>query len=123
MLLEHTWEKIGNYKGQTLRPFIKMLNNSDIISLSELHTEEKDLFIPGYKLLKHKIRKKEHNKGPKISGGIAVFVKEALLQYITLSVSSVTITGNGYTPVLLILVRPSTQFPETYFYKNSSTLA
>ena len=65
-------------KDKLLDPeFIKMLNNSDIISLSELHTEENDLFIPGYKLLKHKIRKKEH-KGPKISGGITVFAKEAI---------------------------------------------
>ena len=55
-------------KDKLLDPdFIKMLNNSDIVSLSELHTEEKDVFIPGYKLLKHKIRKKEH-KGPKIGG-------------------------------------------------------
>ena len=51
------------------------LENSDIVALTELHTEEKDLFIPGYQLLKQKIRKKTH-KGPKISGGIAVFSKE-----------------------------------------------
>ncbi len=65
-------------KDKLLDPeFIKMLKNSDIIALAELHTEEKYLFIPGYKLLKQKIRKKEH-KGPKISGGIAVFAKEAI---------------------------------------------
>ena len=57
--------------------FIKKLKNSDIVSLTELHTEEKDLFIPGYRLLKQKIRKKTH-KGPKIGGGIAVFAKEDL---------------------------------------------
>ena len=45
------------------------------MSLTELHTEETDLFIPGYKILKQKIRKKT-NKGPKIGGGIAVFAKE-----------------------------------------------
>ena len=55
--------------------FIEKLENSDIVALTELHTEEKDLFIPGYKLLKEKIRKKIH-KGPKIGGGIAVFSKE-----------------------------------------------
>ena len=54
--------------------FIKKLKNSDIVTLSELHTEEKGLFRPGYKLVKQKIRKKTH-KGPKISGGIAVFAK------------------------------------------------
>ena len=30
--------------------FIKKLKDSDIVALSELHTEEKDLFIPGYRL-------------------------------------------------------------------------
>ncbi len=55
--------------------FLKNLNNSDIVSLSELHTEEKDVFLPGYRLLKQKIRKKTH-KGTKIGGGIAVFAKE-----------------------------------------------
>ena len=59
------------------KEFIEKLQNSDIVALTELHTEEKDLFIPGYKLLKQKIRKKTH-KGPKVSGGIAVFSKESL---------------------------------------------
>ena len=57
--------------------FLKILQNSDLVALSELHTERKDLFIPGYRILKQKIRKKEH-KGPKIAGGIAVFIKENL---------------------------------------------
>ena len=55
--------------------FIEKLQGSDIVALSELHTEETDVFIPGYKLLKQKIRKKTHS-GPKIGGGIAVFAKE-----------------------------------------------
>ena len=38
--------------------FIEKLKNSDIVALSELHTEEKDPFIPGYILKKQKIRKK-----------------------------------------------------------------
>ena len=33
--------------------------------------------MPGYRLLKQKIRKKVH-KGPKIGGGIAVFVREEM---------------------------------------------
>ena len=65
-------------KDKLLDPeFINKLQNSDIVSLTELHTEEKDIFLPGYRLLKQKIRKKTH-KGPKISGGIAVFAKENL---------------------------------------------
>ena len=55
--------------------FTKKLKNSDIVSISELHTEDKDLFIPGYQLLKQKIRNKTH-KGPKICGGIAIFAKD-----------------------------------------------
>ena len=55
--------------------FLGKLRNSDIVSLSELHTEKEDIFLPGYRLLKQKIRKKVH-KGPKIGGGIAVFVRE-----------------------------------------------
>ena len=71
--------KSGIIEDKLLDPdFLKMLKNSDLVALSELHTERKDLFIPGYKILKQKIRKKEH-KGPKIGGGIAVFVKENLL--------------------------------------------
>ena len=70
--------KSGIIEDKLLDPdFLKMLKNSDLVALSELHTERKDLFIPGYKILKQKIRKKEH-KGPKIGGGIAVFVKENL---------------------------------------------
>ena len=38
--------------------FIEKLENSDIVALSELHTEEKDPFIPGYILKKQKILKK-----------------------------------------------------------------
>ena len=55
--------------------FIQKLKNSDIVALSELHSEEKDPFIPGYILKKQKIRKKTL-KEPKISGGLAVFAKE-----------------------------------------------
>ena len=69
-------------KDKLLDPqFIETLKNSDIVSLSELHTNEKDAFIPGYKLLKEKIRKKTH-KGPKIGGGIAVFAKENIFDSI-----------------------------------------
>ena len=32
--------------------FIQKLRNSDIVALSELHSEEKDPFIPGYILKK-----------------------------------------------------------------------
>ena len=58
--------------------FLRKLDDSDIVSISELHTETKDVFIPGYKLLKNRIRTKTH-KGPKIGGGLAVFIKDDLI--------------------------------------------
>ena len=76
MLLELIWGKSPLIKDKLLdKEFLKKLQNSDIVT--ELRTEEKDLFIPGYKLFKQKVRKKTH-KGPKVSGGIAVFSKESL---------------------------------------------
>ena len=56
--------------------FLNKIRGSDIIGLTELHTNEV-VSIPGYKLLKQKFREK-HHKGPKISGGLAVFVKTYL---------------------------------------------
>ena len=53
--------------------FLKALCDSHIIGLVELHTESVPN-IPGFKLIKQKIRKKTH-KGPKIAGGLAVFAK------------------------------------------------
>ena len=47
--------------------FLEKLADSDIVALSELHTERTDISLPGYKLLKQKIRDKKH-KGPKIGG-------------------------------------------------------
>ena len=44
-----------------------------LLGMAELHTNEIPS-ISGYHLIKQKIRKKTH-KGPKISGGIAVFAR------------------------------------------------
>ena len=57
--------------------FLEQLKNSDIVALSELHTEKASVSLPGYVLKKQKNREKKH-KGPKISGGLALFVKENL---------------------------------------------
>ena len=54
--------------------FIKTISEWDIIGLSELHTD-KPISIPGFSLIKQKIRPKRH-KGPKISGGIAVLIRD-----------------------------------------------
>ena len=56
--------------------FLQNISKSDIVGLAELHTNE-EVSLPGYKLMKQKFREKQH-KGPKISGGLAVLVKNDL---------------------------------------------
>ncbi len=53
--------------------FLGKVLNYDIVALAELHSE-KQLSLPGFINIKQKIRTKSH-KGPKISGGIAIFIK------------------------------------------------
>ena len=53
--------------------FLNICKNVDILGIVELHTNEKPS-IEGFKLIKDKVRKKIH-KGPKLSGGIALFAK------------------------------------------------
>ena len=56
--------------------FLNICDKSDILGLAELHTSDKPS-IEGFKLIKDKIRKKTH-KGPKIAGGLALFVKKEI---------------------------------------------
>ena len=56
--------------------FIKIISSFDVVGISELHTKN-IISIPGFYLKKQKFRKKKH-KGPKIGGGIAVFIKQNL---------------------------------------------
>jgi hypothetical protein len=60
--------------------FLNVCKNFDILGLAELHTNSKPS-IKGFKLIKDKIRQKTH-KGPKISGGIAVFAKKEIAHMI-----------------------------------------
>ena len=53
--------------------FLKTISECDIIGLSELHTD-KPISIPGFSVIKQRIRPK-HHKGPKIGGGLAVLIK------------------------------------------------
>ena len=53
--------------------FLSICKEADLLGIVELHTNEKPS-IKGFTLIKDKIRKKNH-KGPKISGGVAVFAK------------------------------------------------
>ena len=70
----HGWSSkiIGNKL--TDLEFLQKISKCDIIGLSEIHSD-KEVSIPGFISLKQKIREKK-NKGPKIAGGIGVFVKE-----------------------------------------------
>ena len=54
--------------------FLKIIAHFDVICLSELHTN-KYISIPGFSPKKQKFRDKKH-RGPKIGGGIAVYVKQ-----------------------------------------------
>ena len=70
----HGWTSkvIGNKL--TNSDFLSNINECDLVCLSEIHCE-KEVSIPGFISLKQKIREKSH-RGPKISGGIGVFIKE-----------------------------------------------
>ena len=52
--------------------FLKTVSGYDVICISELHTKD-IISIPGFYLKKQKFRQKKH-KGPKIGGGIAVYI-------------------------------------------------
>ena len=59
---------------QNDRTFLEIVSRYDVICISELHTN-KDISIQGFTIKKQKFRQEKH-KGPKISGGIAVYVKQ-----------------------------------------------
>ena len=62
--------------------FLNKISRHDIIGLSELHTPD-SVSLPGYTLIKQKIRNEKH-KGPKVSGGVAVFARNHLVQIVQL---------------------------------------
>ena len=70
----HGWSSkiIGNKLVDS--DFLEKIANCDIVALSELHSN-KELSLPGFVSIKQKIRKKLH-RGPKIAGGIGIFIKE-----------------------------------------------
>ena len=79
----HGWSSkiIGNKLCD--KEFLDKILNYDIVALAELHSEKK-LSLPGFMNIDQKIRDKTH-KGPKIAGGIAIFIKneyESLIKVI-----------------------------------------
>ena len=56
--------------------FIEIVSQYDVVCISELHTKNK-ISIPGYTVIKQKFRTKKH-KGPKIDGGIGVYVRQSI---------------------------------------------
>ena len=54
--------------------FLSIIKDFDVVALSELHTKS-NISIPGFHLKKQKFRPKAH-KGPKIGGGIAVYLNQ-----------------------------------------------
>ena len=70
----HRSQYVGNKLSDP--DFIKNIEGIDIIGLGELHAEG-EVSIPGFVSKKQKIREK-YFKGPKIAGGIGVFVREEI---------------------------------------------
>ena len=68
----------SSYLGNKLSDpeFLNLLEGKDIIGLGELHAEG-EVSIPGFVSKKQKIREKKIN-GPKVAGGIGVFVREEI---------------------------------------------
>ena len=60
--------------------FLKVCKDYDILGISELHTDTTPS-IKGFKLIKDK---KRQSKGPKKSGGIAVFAKKEIAHMVKL---------------------------------------
>ena len=56
------------------KQFRDIISEFDIVCLSELHTHD-TISLPGFILKKQKFREKRH-RGPKIGGGIALFIKQ-----------------------------------------------
>ena len=73
----HTSKLIGDKLSDL--EFLHICRDSEILGLAELHTDT-TLSIPGYRLIKQKNRRKIH-KGPKISGGPALFAKNGISLY------------------------------------------
>ena len=67
-----------NIAGNKLKDpeFLNIISGSDIVGLAEFHAD-KEVFIPGFKSLKQKIREKQF-KGPKIAGGRWLFVRNKI---------------------------------------------
>ena len=89
--------------------FLNMILGNDIVGLSELHTLG-DVSMPGFKLVKQKIRK-EIYKRPKISGGVAVFVQnkyEGLVHLIP----------NENEDSIRIKIKSSNKFKDDILYRH-----
>ena len=64
------------------REFVDVVNTCDIIGLGELQAKG-DVDIPGFKSIKQKVREKKC-AGPKIAGGLGVYVKDYLYDFVEL---------------------------------------
>lgn len=76
----HGWS-CTDFGNKLINPdFLKKNSGYDIVALAELHSAE-EVSLPGFISIKQKIRKKIH-KGPKIAGGVGVFVKKEIYDMI-----------------------------------------
>lgn len=90
-VIKHCFWNIQGFKSQILgkklisQDFRNEIQNSDIIGLAETHIHEQvlgDLDIPGY-VQKHFENRKAHSNGKCGSGGLAIFCKPDISEFVT----------------------------------------
>ena len=105
------------------KQFRDIISGFDIVCLSELHTHD-TVSLPGFILKKQKFREKKH-RGPKIGGGIALFVRQNISNSFALipnknSDSIWVRTKSGANPVHLGFFYCSPHKSESTFFETTN---
>ena len=99
--------------------FLKIISSFDVVCVSELHTN-KTISIPGFYLKKQKFRPKNH-KGPKIGGGIAVYISQKLFSNFRLipteNYDSIWIRSTGTDETVLGFYYCSPEYGDSSFFE------
>ena len=99
--------------------FLKIIADFDVICISELHTNNV-ISIPGFCVMKQKFRPKNH-KGPKIGGGIAVYISQELAGNFRLipneNVDSIWIRSKGSDETVLGFYYCSPDYGDSNFFE------
>ena len=100
--------------------FLKNVSAYDVICISELHTND-IVSIPGFYRKKQKFRQKNH-KGPKIGGGIAVYINQEIRDNFRLipnsNVDSIWIRSKGPDETVLGFYYCSPDYGDSDFFET-----